>query len=143
MKSKLNINADKKYFELVDLLKSNEDRDCIYADAVCKERKKALEKKYGKKTETCFCRLFRKRCDRRNGPCEFKELGAGLWRDKGKMFYDGQEYTFVSEPYEISNKSLQEIMYLSDKYNLEIQIDARVASEFPSHTFAIIIKKRK
>ncbi len=133
----------KEYLTVVSALDKLDHSDRAYAESSAKKKEASLIKKYGKKNNACFCRLFRNKCKPKRAECEFaNSYGANSWRDHGSMYYDGQRYTFIGEPYHIYTKAIKELMDLSDKYDLKFTINAIEASWFPSQTLAIIVQKK-
>lgn len=140
--SKFKSDPDKKYLKIVnDLRKSANNAYEIYAEVTHKETFDQLQKQYGAANNKCFCRLFRERCIKNDGTCDYGNNGVDSWRDHGQMFQKDSHYTFISHPYRISYKAFKDIHRICNEHNLEVEIDSRESSWFPSQTTAIIIKK--
>lgn len=134
----------RSHFSVPEHKKFGNLRESMWAAKASIKREIFHVEHYGKPSEACFCKLFRKRCP---SDCRFKGVAGGLF-DHGRMYCKDGEHTFIGEPYNIHETgpfegSVGQLFLLSNLYGLSIEISAHGSSWAPGRTLEIIFRPDK
>ncbi len=123
-------------------LESADQRTRAYAQASYAEIKAAYIERHGLKPTTgakCVCRLISK-----DGRCHCNGSMIVPGSDHSSLWLkDGKPYVYVTQPYHLDFKILQELIRFCDDNGLTASISPDYAWHFPGSILFVEIKKRE
>lgn len=121
-------------------LPDTDQRARAYAQSVYAESLEAYTNKRGLKPTTgtrCVCRLISK-----DGRCHCNGSMIVPGRDHSSLWLkDGKPYVYITQPYHLDFKTLQELVSFCDDNGLTVSISPDYAWHFPGSILFVEIKK--